>query len=142
VTVDDAGTYADFGIPEPAPCPPWCTLDHAAEAYRPEVGPGYAEVYHEGSAIGGAVLVRDDMARVGLKWTSRFTDGAWQPPRPADLTVFLQHGLKFIAFEATENNRDGLAAIAGLISPELEARARQLARLAEATLATRAAAAS
>jgi hypothetical protein len=141
VTVGDAGTYADFGIPDPGPCPPWCTLDHAAGAYSPEVGPGCAEVCHAGSANGAAVPARDDMARVGLKWASRFTDGAWQPLRPADLTVFLQHGLRFIAFEATGNNRDGLAAIAGLISPGLEARVRQLARPAEATLATRAAAA-
>ena len=68
-----------------------------------------------------------------MNWTERFADGAWQPLRDKDVVVFLQAGAQYIAIEATERNMAGLAAIARLISPEVDDRAWQLARLMEET---------
>jgi len=69
--VDAAESYAEFGIPEPAPCPSWCDGTHVIS----DVGPA----------------------------------------------------------RAAERNMARMAAIARLISPEAEERARQLARLMEET---------
>ena len=134
--MDGDKAYARFGIPGPPPCPPWCTLDHASASWAPDIGSGRAEIYHGGTAIGGAVPVGEDLVRVGLGWTERFADGAWQPPRDKDLAVFLQSGTEAITFEATERNMAGLASIAKVISPEVEDGAWQLARIVEATLGT------
>jgi hypothetical protein len=139
--VEDTKAYAEFGIPGPAPCPSWSTVDHASASWEPDIGPGRAEVYHGGVGIGGTVLVGEGLVSVGLGWRERFAGGAWQSPRGKDLPVFLQSGTEAITFEATERNMAGLAAIARLISPEAEDRAWQLAPLAEATLGTWSAAA-
>jgi len=40
--VSEAKTYADFGIPDPAPCPSWCDGTHAAS----DAMPGYAVIFH------------------------------------------------------------------------------------------------
>jgi len=68
---------------------------------------------------------------------SYLTDRPWQPLRDKDVVVFLQAGAEYIAIEATERNMAGMAAIARLISPEVEDRARQLGRLTEETRAAR-----
>jgi hypothetical protein len=68
-----------------------------------------------------------------MNWTERFDGGAWQPLQDREVIVFLQAGVQYIAIEATERNMAGLAAIARLISPEVEDRARQLSRLMEET---------
>jgi hypothetical protein len=47
-----AKSYAEFGIPEPAPCPSGCAGSHVGS----DVGPGRAVIFHGASAIGGAVL--------------------------------------------------------------------------------------
>jgi hypothetical protein len=90
-------------------------------------------IFHGASAIGGAVRVRGESVSVGMNWTERFADGAWQPLRDREVIVFLQAGVQYIAIEATERNMAGLAAIARLISAEVEDRTRQLARLMEET---------
>jgi hypothetical protein len=112
--VSEAKSYAEFGIPEPAPCPSWCAGSHVGS----DVGPGRAAIFHGASAIGGAVRVRGESVSVGMNWTERFADGAWQPLRDREVIAFLQAGVQYIA-------------IAGLISPEVENRTRQLARLME-----------
>ncbi len=89
--------------------------------------------FHGASAIGGAVRVRGESVSVGMNWTERFDDGAWQPLRDRGVIVFPQAGVQHIAIEATERNMAGLATIARLISPEVEGRTRQLARLMEET---------
>jgi hypothetical protein len=66
-------------------------------------------------------------------WIEYLADGAWQPPRDREVIVFLQAGVQYIAIEATDWNMAGLAAIARLISPEVEDRVRQLSRLMEET---------
>lgn len=131
--MDEAKTYADFGIPDPAPCPSWCAGSHAGSG----VGavPGSAVIFHGGSAIGGAVLAGGEAVSVGMNWTERFDGGAWQPLRGKDVIVFLQAGMEYIAIEATDRNMDGLAAVARLISPDVEDRVWQLARLIEETRA-------
>ena len=113
-------TYADFGIPDPAPCPSWCAGDHVGS----DIGPGRAEIFHGGSVIGGAVRARGESVSVGMNWTERFAGGAWQPLRDREVIVFLQAGFDYIAIEATERNMRGMAAIARLISPEVEDRVR------------------
>jgi hypothetical protein len=70
-----------------------------------------------------------------MNWTERFDGGAWQPLRGKDVIVFLQAGMEYIAIEATDRNMAGLAAVARLISPDVEDRVRQLARLIEETRA-------
>jgi len=135
--VSEAKTYADFGIPDPAPCPSWCDGTHAAS----DAMPGYAVIFHGGSAIGGAVLAGGKPVSVGMNWTERFDGGAWQPLRDKDVVVFLQARAEYIAIEATERNMAGLAAVARLISPEAGDRARRLGRLMEETRADRQAAA-
>jgi hypothetical protein len=127
--VDDAKTYADFGIPGPAPCPTWCAGNHAGS----DAGPGRAVIFHGASAIGGGVLVDGHAVTVGMNWTERFADGAWQPLRGKDVTVFLQVGMDYIPVDATERNMAGLGAIARLISPDVGDRVRQLGRLIEET---------
>ena len=79
------------------------------------------------------MLAGGEAVSVGMNWVERFADGAWQPPRGEDVTVFLQAGMDYIAIEATDRNMAGLTAVARLISPELEDRVRQLARLIEET---------
>ncbi len=132
---DEAKTYADFGIPgpAPAPCPSWCDGTYAAS----DAMPGYAVIFHGGSAV----LAGGKPVSVGMNWTERFDGGAWQPLRDKDVVVFLQAGAEYIAIEATERNMAGLAAVARLISPEAGDRARRLGRLMEETRADRQAAA-
>lgn len=122
-------TYADFGIPDPAPCPSWCARAHVGD----DAGPGRAVIFHGASAIGGTVPAGGTPVSVGMNWTERFDGGVWQPPRDKDVIVLLQAGAQYIASEATERNMAGLAAIARLISPGVEDLARQLTRLMEET---------
>lgn len=133
--MDDAETYARFGIPAPGPCPSWCTRDHSREQLPLDVGPGRGKISHWCPNVGGGVPAGDDFVRVSLAWTERFEDRAWQPPRARDLIVYLGYGIDAaIAFAATERNLGGLEAIGRLISPEAGDVARQARRLAEATL--------
>ena len=127
--MSEAKSYAEFGIPEPALCPSWCAGDHVGS----DIGPGRAEIFHGGSVIGGAVRACGESVSVGMNWTERFADGAWQPLQDKEVIVFLQAGFDYIAIEATERNMRGMAAIARLISPEVEDRVRQLSRLMEET---------
>jgi hypothetical protein len=127
--VDGDKTYAGFGIPEPAPCPPWCAGSHAGS----DAGPGRAAIFHGASEIGGAALAGETAVSVGMNWIEYFADGAWQPLRDREVIVFLQAGAQYVAIEATERNMAGLAAITRLISPEVEDRVRQLSRLIEET---------
>ena len=122
-------TYAGFGVPDPVPCPSWCAGYHVGS----DVGPGRAVIFHGASEIGGDVLAGGKPVSVGMNWTERFDGGAWQPLRDKDVVVFLQAGAQYIAIQATERNMAGMAAIARLISPGVEDRARQLARLMEET---------
>ena len=126
-------TYADFGVPDPAPCPSWCTENHVGSS----IGPGRATIFHGASAIGGAVLAGGESVSVGMNWTECFADGAWQPLGDRDVIVFLQAGIDYIAIPATERNMAGMAAIARLVSPEVEDRARQFGHLMEEMRGTR-----
>ncbi len=121
--MDEAKTYADFGIPGPAPCPSWCSGSHAGS----HAGPARAVIFHGASAIGGGVLVDGHAVTLGMNWAERFADGAWQPPRGEDVT----------AVDATDRNMAGLAAIARLISPDVDDRVRQIGRLLKETHDTR-----
>ena len=131
--MDAAESYAEFGIPEPAPCPSWCDGTHVIS----DAGPAGAVIMHGGSAIGGAVLAGGTPVSVGMNWIEYFADGAWQPLRDREVIVFLQAGVPYIAIEATERNMAGLAAIARLISPEVDDRLRQVQRLLWETRAAR-----
>ncbi len=131
--MDEAKTYADFGIPGPAPCPSWCSGSHAGS----HAGPARAVIFHGASAIGGGVLVDGNAVTFGMNWAERFADGAWQPPRGEDVTVFLQAGTDYIPVDATDRNMAGLAAIARLISPDVDERVRQIGRLLKETHDTR-----
>lgn len=122
-------SYAGFGIPEPAPCPSWCAGDHVGS----DAGPGRAAIFHGASEIGGTVPAGETTVSVGMNWTEYFADGAWQPLRDKEVIVFLQAGVQYIAIEATERNMAGMAAVARLISLEVEDRVRQLSRLMEET---------
>lgn len=91
---------ADLGIPDPAPCPGWCTGGHAGSLLtrsRRE-----AAIFHGASAIGGGTLVNGEAVTLGMNWAERFEAGKWQPPRDTDVTVFLQVGTDCIAVDATE----------------------------------------
>jgi hypothetical protein len=68
-----------------------------------------------------------------MNWIEYFADGAWQPLRDREVIVFLQAGVQYIAIEATERNMAGMAAVARLLSPEVEDRVQQLTRLMEET---------
>jgi hypothetical protein len=68
-----------------------------------------------------------------MNWVERFADGAWQPPRGEDVTVFLQAGMDYIPVDATDRNMAGLAAVARLISPDVDDRTWQIARLIKET---------
>ena len=98
--MDEAKTYADFGIPDPAPCPSLCSGSHAGS----DAGPGRAVIFRGGSAIGGGVLAAGHAVTVGMNWVERFTDAAWQPLRGEDVTVFLQLGMDYIPVDATDRN--------------------------------------
>ena len=140
--MNDAEACSRFRVPAPGPCPPWCTRDHSREQLPLDTGPGCGQAGHWCPDIGGAVPAGEDFIRVSLAWTERFENGAWQPPRARNLTVYLGYGIDAaIAFEATEGNLAGLDAIARLISPEAGEVARQAGRLAEETLGRRPAAA-
>jgi hypothetical protein len=95
--------------------------------------PGSAVIFRGGSAIGGAVPAAGEAVSVGMNWAERFDGGAWQPPRGKDVIVFLQAGMEYIAIEATDRDMAGLAAVARLISPDVEDRVRHLGRLVEET---------
>jgi hypothetical protein len=127
--VNSGKTYAEFGIPRPPPCPSWCAGSHVGD----DAGPGRAAIFHGASEIGGTILAGGTAVSVGMNWIEYFADGAWQPLRDREVIVFLQAGVQYIAIEATDRNMAGLAAIARLISPEVEDRVRQLARLMEET---------
>jgi hypothetical protein len=71
--VGDAETYAEFGIPGPAPCPPWCQGKHGGS----HAGPSGAVIFHGASAIGGGVLVDDHAVTLGMNCVERFDGGAW-----------------------------------------------------------------
>jgi hypothetical protein len=94
-------------------------------------------IFHGASAIGGTVLVDGHAVTVGMNWAERFADGAWQPPRGEDVTVFLQVGTDYIPVDATDRNMAGLAAIAQLISPDVDDRVRQIGQLLKETHDTR-----
>jgi hypothetical protein len=74
---------------------------------------------------------------LGMNWAERFEDGRWQPPRDKDVVVFLQVGTDYIPVEATDRNMAGLAAIARLISPDVDDRLRQVQRLLRETRGVR-----
>jgi hypothetical protein len=101
--VGDAETYAEFGIPGPAPCPLWCQGKYGGS----HAGPSGAVIFHGASAIGGGVLVDDHAVTLGMNWVERFDGGAWQPLRAEDVTVFLQVGMDYIAVDATARNMAG-----------------------------------
>jgi hypothetical protein len=68
--VESASAYAGFGIPEPAPCPPWCQGKHGR--------PSGAVIFHGGAATGGGVV--DSLpVTLSMNWAERFERGAWQP---------------------------------------------------------------
>ena len=120
--MDGAKTYAELGIPG----------RHRARLVRGSHADSHAGRGGDlprGSAIGGGALVGGEVVTLGMNWTERFEDGAWQPPRDKDVVVFLQAGIDYIPVEATERNMAGLAAIARLISPDVEDRLRQVRRL-------------
>ncbi len=119
-------TYAELGIPGPPPCPPWCTGSHPDSITGPR---REAVIFHRASAIGGAVLVNGQAVTLGVNWAERFADGTWQPFRDDDVAVFLQVGTDYIPVDATGPNMAGLAAIARLISPDVDDRLRQVQRL-------------
>lgn len=129
--MDGDKTYADFGIPGPAPCPPWCQAKHGGS----HAGPSGAVIFHGAGAIGGVVVVVVDSRTVtlGMNWVERFDDGAWQPLRAGDVTVFLQVGMDYIPVDATDRNMAGLAAIARLISPGVSDRVGQVEQLLKET---------
>lgn len=108
-------TYADFGIPAPAPCPSWCPGSHVID----DAGPGRAVIFHGASGIGGGVLAGGEVVTVGMNWTERFEDGAWKPFRAENAVVFLQVAMDYIAVDATDRNMAGLATVARLISRQL-----------------------
>jgi hypothetical protein len=71
-------TYADFGVPGPAPCPSWCAGNHVGS----DIGPSGAVIFHGASAIGGGVVVDSHAVTLGMSWVERFDGGAWQPCAP------------------------------------------------------------
>jgi hypothetical protein len=85
-------------------------------------------IFHEASAIGGGAVVNGEAVTLGMNWAERFEDGTWQPPRDKDVVVFLQVGTDYIPVDATERNMAGPAAIARLISPDVDDRLRQVRR--------------
>ena len=103
--MDEAKTYASFGVPGPAPCPSWCAGIHAGSG----IGPGRAVIFHGASAIGGGVLAGGQAVTLGMNWAERFEDGTWQLLRGKDVIVFLQAGTEYIAVEATDRNMAGPA---------------------------------
>jgi len=118
--------YAELGIPDPAPCPPWCQGKHGGS----HAGPGREAVtFHGASVIGGAAVVNGEVVTHGMNWAEHFEDGMWQPPRDTDVVVFLEVGTDYVPVDATERNMAGLAAIARLISPDVEDRLRQVRQL-------------
>ncbi len=127
--MDDAKTYAEFGIPEPAPCPPWCQGKHGGS----HAGPSGAVIFHGASAIGGGVVVDGHTVTLGMNWVERFDGGAWQPLRAEDVTVFLQVGMDYIPVDATDRNVAGLAPVARLISPGVSDRVGQVEQLLKET---------
>ena len=116
-------TYAEPGIPGPASCPSWCTGSHPGSITGPR---REAVIFHRASAIGGGAVVNGEVVTPGMNWAERFADGAWQPFRDEDVAVFLQVGTDYIPVDATGPNMAGLAAIARLISPDVEDRLRQV----------------
>lgn len=127
--MDDAETYAEFGIPDPAPCPPWCQGKHGGS----HAGPSGAVIFHGVSAIGGGVVVDSQTVTLGMNWAERLGGGAWQPLRDRDVTVFLQVGMDYIPVDATDRNMAGLAAVARLISPGVSYRVGQVVQLLRET---------
>lgn len=124
----DAETYAESGIPGPAPCPPWCEGKHGGSL----AGPSGAVIFHGASAIGGGVVVDGHAVTLGMNWVERF-GGGWQPLRAEDVTVFLQVGMDYIPVGATDGNMAGLAAVAGLISPDVSDRVGRVGHLLKET---------
>jgi len=128
--MNGARAYAEFGIPGPAPCPPWCQGKHGGS----HAGPSGAVIFHGASAIGGGVVVVDSQTvALGMNWVERFDGGAWQPLRDRDVTVFLQVGMDYIPVDATDRNMAGLAAVARLISPGVSDRVGQVVQLLRET---------
>jgi hypothetical protein len=119
-------TYAELGIPEPAPCPPWCQGKHAGPRRE-------AVIIHGASVIGGTAVVNGEVVTLGVNWAERFEDGMWQPVRDKDVVVFPEVGTDYVPVDATERNMAGLAAVARLISPEVEDRLRQVRQLLRET---------
>jgi hypothetical protein len=74
-------------------------------------------------------VVNGEVVTLGMNWAERFEDGMWQPPRDKDVVVFLEVGTDYVPVDATERNMAGLAAVARLISPDVEDRLRQVQRL-------------
>jgi hypothetical protein len=136
--VDDAETYAELGIPEPAPCPPWCQGKRGGS----HAGPSGAVIFHGASAIGGGgvvvvVVVDSQTVTLGMNWAERFDGGAWQRLRDRDVTVFPQVGMDYIPVDATDRNMAGLAAVARLISPGVSDRVGQVEQLLKETRGAR-----
>ena len=94
-------------------------------------------IFHGASAIGGGALVNGEVVTLGMNWAERFEDGRWQPPGDKDVVIFLQAGTDYIPVETTGRAMAGLAAIARLISPDVDDRLRQVQRLLWETRATR-----
>jgi hypothetical protein len=126
--VDEDKTYAELGIPGPAPCPPWCQGEHGGSWATPY----YAMIMHGSGTVGHAMLVGDDVVGFCVFWAERFSDGAWQPHRKEDVKVLFLAGMEYTLVDATDRNMAGLAAIARLIAPDAEDRVRQVARLLKA----------
>ena len=127
--MDDTKTYAEFGIPGPTPCPPWCQGKHDGS----HAGPYGASIFHEASASGGGVVADSHTVTLGMNWVEHFDSGARQPLRAEDVTVFLQVGMDYIPVDATDRNMAGLAAVARLISPDVSDRVGQVEQLLKET---------
>jgi len=53
--VDADKTYAELGVPGPAPCPPWCAGSHPGSITGPR---REAVIFYRASAVGGGALVK------------------------------------------------------------------------------------
>ena len=119
--MSEAKSYAEFGIPDAGAVP--VLVRGVPRRFRRRARPRGGSFTAPAPSAGPSGPTGESVS-VGMNWTERFADGAWQPLRDKDVVVFLQAGAQYIAIEATERNMAGLAAIARLISPEVDDRAR------------------
>jgi hypothetical protein len=121
MTMTDVRAAALGEFPVPPPCPPWCTTVHEARDHKRAVS--WSRPHDSMSKV---VQIGDSLVFVMLFVLDEYWGGRWQERKQVEI------GLKVdgeTIWAQRDQDKRGLLAVAGLLSPQILAAAQEATRL-------------